>query len=207
VPFTSGALAKFALKSSVLEVDWLVNLLPITAIGTTVLMLRFIDLVRHAGITATHESPVGRLSFLAHGTLLFLVIGIVYWLPQAEPFIDYAFSYEALWNALWPLLLGALIFLVSRPYLVNITPVPAGDFIVIVEKIHHLLQGLVNTLGHFAVGYVHSAGVYIGKINHISRGLGLRKTIMNHVQPGILVIGILVLVALTLGINEEIWID
>lgn len=201
LPLTSGALAKSALKNTVVDVDWLVNILPITAIGTTLLMLRFIDLLRLSASTSNQATPLGRLSKIAYGALLSLVISMVYCLPQAELFIAYAFSYQSLWNALWPLALGVFIYLASRSYLVNISSIPAGDFIVLIESAYLALKGITTKRGQVAINYVHRIEMSITQKNPLSRSFELANVAMTHLQPGILVIGVLVLVALTLVIN------
>lgn len=113
-PFTSGAIAKFALKQSVAEFGWLILLLSLSAMATTVLMLRFVQLLKLSADAKLSAAATGKLSWSAY---IFLVVaGLIALplLPQAAPFLRYAYSAEALWNAAWPMAAGAVLFMVGK---------------------------------------------------------------------------------------------
>ena len=175
LPFTSGAVAKAALKTAVTELTWLTALLPLTAVGTTLLMARFIDLLRQTA--SANRTNSGLL--LPYLLLLLPVAGLIYSLPEAEPFLSAAFSPAAFWTASWPLLLGLALYLISRRYLNHIPPVPAGDIVVPIETVLAKVQRLT-------VRYASLAGArYADLQNLVSRlfafvavGLrGLRQTL------------------------------
>jgi multicomponent K+:H+ antiporter subunit A len=149
LPFTSGALAKAALKASVTDISWLVSALPITAIGTTCLMVRFMRLMRDASATISSttgattaqttdkDSPLSWTAGTAYTLLLLCSFGVLYPLPQAQGFLSALLTSNALWSALWPFLLGlALYFCIHRYFyftVARIKPVPAGDLVIVFE--------------------------------------------------------------------------
>jgi formate hydrogenlyase subunit 3/multisubunit Na+/H+ antiporter MnhD subunit len=116
-PMTSGMVAKGYLKevapfSPVWWPGMLDLLLPLAAVGTTLLMARFLVLV--AGRTGTHAAeggvPVGE--WVPWAALLAAVAGAAWWvagvfdLGVTPPGLPYA---AALWVATWPVLLGVTI--------------------------------------------------------------------------------------------------
>jgi formate hydrogenlyase subunit 3/multisubunit Na+/H+ antiporter MnhD subunit len=113
-PFTSGAAAKVSIKAvtAMTPSDWpalLETLLPWSAMGTTLLMGRFVMLV--------WPRPAPQASRLASGLwlpwallLLSTAVGVFAWpwpghmMPLSE-----AFSSKGMWEASWPIGIGALI--------------------------------------------------------------------------------------------------
>ncbi len=114
LPFTSGAIAKTALKTSLENLPWFTQVLPISAIGTTLLMLRFLDLLWRTNKSPSPNPALTNSGLLAYGVLVFTVIGMVFWLPQSQPFIAATFYSGSIWNSLWPVMLGAVIYLFGR---------------------------------------------------------------------------------------------
>ncbi len=114
LPLTSGALAKYALKSSISDIDWLIQTLPFTAIGTTLLMLRFFDLfVKLSRATAVVST---KLNTRCLSVTLLVLCGLFapYLVSQSEPFVSSALSLHSISMATWPFLTGVLIFFVAR---------------------------------------------------------------------------------------------
>jgi hypothetical protein len=110
-PFTAGAVAKAAIKSAAaaLPAVWLKMLgvlLPLTAVGTTLLMAHFLARVR---------SEKGAQQELACGLWLpwavtLACVGLVVWFwPEAEMATRKALSPASIWPALWPVGLGVLL--------------------------------------------------------------------------------------------------
>ncbi len=114
LPLSSGALAKSALKNSVGDIAWLVQLLPLTAIGTTMLMLRFIILIKHASTSALAPAEKIHLRLLPFVVLILMVVALPYILPLARGSIAYAFSGAAIWSAVWPAAIGAFLYFSFR---------------------------------------------------------------------------------------------
>ncbi|WP_038017611.1 complex I subunit 5 family protein [Thermithiobacillus tepidarius DSM 3134] len=138
MPLTSGAIAKLALKQAaaawpVSWIGWLELLLSLTAVGTTLLMVRFLFLFR--------AHPSGRtnlekgLSMPWGISLAAVAAAPVLWPSLAVASLDPA----KLWSAFWPVGLGALIgggaaALAGRTGTRMPVRIPAGDILLPVER-------------------------------------------------------------------------
>jgi formate hydrogenlyase subunit 3/multisubunit Na+/H+ antiporter MnhD subunit len=145
-PITSGAVAKAALSAALPGLldpwpQWLDLLLPLIAVGTTLLMARFMFLVFRGSVKKAYL-PVGMW-----GPWIVLLIGaaILTWtLPAAVDFTRYTLNLYAIWLALWPLGLGLLAaasvgFLSMRKLLPRHPQIPPGDIVVPLEGLGNLL--------------------------------------------------------------------
>jgi len=108
-PVTSGAVAKTGLKTIVglIPQAWqaaLALLLPLTSLGTTVLMGRLIYVM--ADRPAAHARPKMAM-WLAWLLMLGLVAATLFILPAAEPAKE--LSLELIWASLWPVAAGATL--------------------------------------------------------------------------------------------------
>ena len=110
-PLTSGAVAKIALKAplSNFQGSWvhgLTLLLYLAAIGTTLLLARFLFVMtRHASV---HHRP--RFGMYISWTFTILLTTAVVWLlPVAQKAASKALHLPSLWQALWPVATGTLI--------------------------------------------------------------------------------------------------
>ena len=137
-PFSSGAVAKLILKTSIGDAavphaQSLVALLSIAAAGTAILMVRFLLVVGATG-GKRHRLPLG--GWLAWGATLIGVLGAVYLLPEAEIAATRALSAKQLPGLVWPLALGVTIALTVWRYsppletLPGPFRIPAGDLLV-----------------------------------------------------------------------------
>lgn len=142
-PFTSGALAKTALKANVgfLPEGWAMALgilLPLAAAGTTLKMARFLWLVWPRAGHATPEAAQGLWwPWLA---LVAATAAGVWLLPGSLEVLPRKLSPEKLWDALWPLLLGGglagLGAWLRRWFSRDLTRwLPAGDVGVLLERL------------------------------------------------------------------------
>ena len=110
-PFTSGAVAKIALKWALNDFQgpWVAGLnllLPLAAIGTTLLMARFLFVItRHP---SAHDRPRVGMSLSWILTIL-LTATIVWLLPAAQKAVSKALQLPSLWQALWPVAAGILV--------------------------------------------------------------------------------------------------
>jgi formate hydrogenlyase subunit 3/multisubunit Na+/H+ antiporter MnhD subunit len=141
-PLTSGAVAKAALSAALPGLPgpwptWLDLLLPLIAVGTTLLMARFLFLVLRS------EAKKGYLPAAMWAPWLVLLLGVAFvaWaLPIAVDFTRYTLTLYSIWLALWPLGLGLLLaasagFLSMRKLLPLRPQVPPGDIVVILEGV------------------------------------------------------------------------
>ncbi len=112
LPLTSGAVAKSALKSAAGLTDWygwLVPLLSLTAIGTTLLMARFLVNLYTDTKEECREKPRLWTSWAGLQLASFLLI----WLwPLAQDASAATLSIDKALGALWPALVGTILGLI-----------------------------------------------------------------------------------------------
>jgi formate hydrogenlyase subunit 3/multisubunit Na+/H+ antiporter MnhD subunit len=131
-PFTSGALAKQALKDAVVFAPWagLLSLsLTLAAIGTTLLMLRFLWCVWRAPVTVTRR-PLAALASPWLVALVFVLVGV-----GAALRLPFDVSASALLAAAWPVALGVAIGALVLRYLRASFALPPGDVLVPIERV------------------------------------------------------------------------
>jgi formate hydrogenlyase subunit 3/multisubunit Na+/H+ antiporter MnhD subunit len=143
-PWSGGAIAKEALKSAAADVTetmapWLNWALPLTAVGTSILLGRFLQVVWRE---SKAPQPAKPLPFML-GSWLVLLAGVV--LAVSFTIDHYAYTIArtgpgtaGLWNNSWPLALGAGLLLLGIRLLHPCRKdcvIPAGDIVVILERI------------------------------------------------------------------------
>lgn len=128
LPLTGGALAKLAVKTQ-LGYGIVGTLSALSAAGTTLLMLHFLQrLAQTASHDAEAKAPLGlALPWLATALASVLVPWLLY--PATGGDIAEALTPAALWDALWPVLIGAALALALRPFGARLPRVPAGDIV------------------------------------------------------------------------------
>lgn len=147
-PFTSGAMAKLALKAKLdyLPEPWgyLVGFaLTLAACGTTLMMARFFFLAwpSRQGGGRGFESGIGLPWMLS----VVAVIGGIWWLPGSIEKIGQLTSPKKLWLAFWPVFAGAALAFLCHwlAKCLNLrTPggIPAGDIVVPIERLFDWLK-------------------------------------------------------------------
>lgn len=215
LPLSSGALAKSALKQSVSELHVFITLMSLTAIGTTLLMFRFIDQIQQQTRQTSDyraSTHVGAMRILAYGMLTALVIAMVYVIPQAKQFIPYTFTGQSLWNLSWPVIAGAVVYLAGRAHMKWVNPIPAGDFIVVTELITKKICCIARR--HYDQVSISAAqtverykplwGKDITDPNRLLSNPSKNRLLDINIHPGILFIGVLISLGLALAANELI---
>jgi multicomponent Na+:H+ antiporter subunit D len=144
-PFTSGSVAKIALKSPLkasLE-PWMVALNPLllmSAIGTTLLMVRFLFVATLR--SPDHDRP--RLGmWLAWTVTVLLTASTVWLLPMARQAAVSVLQPMSLWQALWPVGMGILVsgsvwLMAARNNWRPVPRIPKGDLLHIIEYLYRL---------------------------------------------------------------------
>ena len=128
LPFTSGAVAKTAFKELAVTLGepWYglsAFFLPITAMGTTILMLHFMYVLKRTGSADNPGRAESRIIF----TVSFIAAAITLWLwPADRSSASHSLAGIKLWQALWPVAGGCLLFLVWRQIFPS-EKVPADD--------------------------------------------------------------------------------
>ena len=145
-PFTSGAVAKIALKLPLkgFEESWInvLNLLlPLAAIGTTLLMARFIFIVTMR--PSIHGRP--RIGMWLSWSLTVLLAAFVIWLlPASRKAVLVALQPISLWQALWPVAVGisisGIVWLkgTGKKWL-PVPNIPQGDILIAFRYLYHLV--------------------------------------------------------------------
>ncbi len=130
LPLTGGALAKLAAKDQ-LGYGLVGTLGYLSAAGTTLLMLRFLQrLVATRPYSEDAVAPAGlMLPWLVMALAAILVPWALYPLATGGSLAD-PLRPAALWGGLWPVLLGALLFVVLRRWGRHLPQVPEGDIVV-----------------------------------------------------------------------------
>ena len=109
-PFTSGALAKVALKTNIAAIptNWapvIVVAMPLLAVGTSLLMIRFV-----AQVWSKRQTVSVSASAALPWAFLVTVAAVGIWAaPGALGWITEKLSPAALWKATWPLLVGGVL--------------------------------------------------------------------------------------------------
>jgi formate hydrogenlyase subunit 3/multisubunit Na+/H+ antiporter MnhD subunit len=153
-PFTSGAVAKIALKLPLQEVShiWgsgagLSLLLLLAAVGTTVLMARFLFVI--TGQSSDHGDL--RTGVWSPWALAVLLSTAAIWiLPEARQAAVKSIEGVSLWQALWPVLTG--IGLAACVWLLSVRKkwrlpigIPEGDLLQIVFGLQRIRPRMVST--------------------------------------------------------------
>jgi formate hydrogenlyase subunit 3/multisubunit Na+/H+ antiporter MnhD subunit len=134
LPFTGGALAKLAVKAP-LGSGAVGLLAQLAAVGSTMLMLHFLHCLMR---NSAHDTQVARstglvLPWLVTAAAAIVVPWALYPIAAAEPLVD-ALTPLALWDALWPVLVGGLLAFGLRHWDYRLPQVPQGDILVIGER-------------------------------------------------------------------------
>jgi hydrogenase-4 component B len=138
LPLTGGALAKLAIKAP-LGQGLSALLVTASAAGTTLLMLRFLQLLRRTPAVEGRPSTGVLVPFLTCIFAAFTVPWLLF--PDiAEQTVGYALQPANLWGALWPVLAGAVIMAgaLRLPRLPALR-VPEGDLIIPFERWFRLI--------------------------------------------------------------------
>jgi formate hydrogenlyase subunit 3/multisubunit Na+/H+ antiporter MnhD subunit len=144
-PLTSGSLAKGTLKAAAARVPaWppaLDLLLPLAAVGTTLLMGRFLMLVWRRGGEGAHGSPRG---LAIPWAALLGAVGVVVWFVPGWYELDVPSAYlpdaGSVWVSVWPVVAGAVLLwaLVMGGRRLRVpaerVAVTAGDLLLPVER-------------------------------------------------------------------------
>jgi formate hydrogenlyase subunit 3/multisubunit Na+/H+ antiporter MnhD subunit len=142
LPLTGGALAKLAVKAP-LGNGAAGTLAAISAAGTTLLMLHFVmRLAKGAPQDAQAAPPAGSIwwPWLAMALASVFVPWLIY--PALGQDIADALTLAAIWEALWPVLIGAVLAARLWRWGHRLPRVPEGDIIIAGEAAFRASAGL-----------------------------------------------------------------
>ena len=128
LPLTGGALAKLAVKEPLGD-GFVAQLANLSAVGTSLLMLHFLQCLMRSAPPS--EQPAARPGLAVPWQVMAVASIIVPWLlyPFAGGDIADALTSSALFDALWPVLIGAALALVLRRWQHRLPHLPAGDIV------------------------------------------------------------------------------
>jgi formate hydrogenlyase subunit 3/multisubunit Na+/H+ antiporter MnhD subunit len=134
LPFTGGAIAKYAVKDQ-LDVGVVGWLAAASAVGTTLLMLHFFRrLAAYGSEDAQAKASMGlSWPWLAMAAAALVLPWLLHPLTGLGPTMA-AIAPKALWASLWPVALGAALAFALRGWAERLPKIPQGD---IAEAIDH----------------------------------------------------------------------
>jgi multicomponent Na+:H+ antiporter subunit D len=192
LPLSTGAIAKASLKNATSDWPLFSSLLVFTAIGTSLLMGRFIELMRKP--TKPEPTSAEPQWGLIVPTVLsaLLSMGLLYATPSFE-----IKSYLGLWStfnwaALWPASAGITIVLASSKLRANITAPVAGDLLIIYQKIGLLLVTFLQRVGQMGSNTLTNINNMLN--NSVIKLQSLANSLNNHLAvdaPGTVMAAIL----------------
>lgn len=152
LPLTGGYIAKYAVKDPLGD-GWAAIAAVVSAIGTTLLMLHFLRRV------ATTASP-DRDAVASHGLAIpwlvtafgSMVVPWVLYLLVPIGTASSAFELKALWESLWPVLIGAALLVALAWREAWLPRIPTGDVVAIID-------GATRQAIRLAPAAVHADGV------------------------------------------------
>ncbi|HEV7275885.1 MAG TPA: proton-conducting transporter membrane subunit [Devosiaceae bacterium] len=134
LPLTGGALAKLAVKGP-MEIGPAEMLLTLSAVGTALLLLRFVLLLwnEHATAAGARAQPLLVLPFMA---IAVAAVALPWALFPAFSGHDrlYAFSGSNIWSAVWPLVLAGALGAIALRLRIRAPRIPEGDIVVPLER-------------------------------------------------------------------------
>jgi multicomponent Na+:H+ antiporter subunit D len=146
LPFSSGAIAKSALKGSFNELSMLPVLLLLSTVGTSLLMLRFLDILWNNTANVQH-AKLDIWRCMSFALLLVSSIVFIYVLPGSRLFWLKEFSFSTLILPLLPLILAVLLYLIIKKTRLRHYEIPAGDIAVLLENVSARIKVATANLG------------------------------------------------------------
>jgi hydrogenase-4 component B len=155
LPLTSGAVAKTALKEEayIFSVDWPIEtLLSLAAVGTMLLMARFLWLMWHS------ESSTKRPSRTMWGSwvvLLVMTAIMLFVLPLAQVAVAGSLAGDKWWPSIWPILLAVGLAVTAVrffPRTISLPLIPPGDLVVPLDWLGRHLVNYLSQLERLLAG-------------------------------------------------------
>jgi multicomponent Na+:H+ antiporter subunit D len=198
LPLTSGAFAKEALKSATTSWPLFSTFLVFSAVGTSFLMGRFIQLMRQPSISKTSNSSPRWGLILPTALCTLMCVGYVYFTPAFEFKIQQRVFSTMSWAAIWPGLIGLLVFAISSRLRAGILAPPAGDILMVYQKVARLCQKIAQELSHFIARMTNDSSRYFQQT--LDRSQSLLNNSSKHLvveTPGTVMVIVLVLLFYT----------
>lgn len=161
VPLTSGAFAKEALKSATSSWPLFSTFLILSAVGTSLLMGRFIQLMWQPSIQKTSASSPRWSLILPTAFSTLMCVGYLYFTPAFEFKIHQSVFSTMNWAALWPGFVGLTIIIASSRLRADVLAPPAGDILMVYQNISRLCQKIAQKLGYWVARMSNASSMYL----------------------------------------------
>ena len=155
LPFGSGAVAKAGLKSIVAALpvswsDWIAASLSLVAVGTTVLMARFLYLVWAQG---RRRPGSGEGLWMPWAILLVIIVSGIWLWPTGLKAGLRTLSAAGIWQAFWPVSVGVIVawaaWALARKSKIRLPfRIPAGDLLCAVARLASWIGPVGCSLGN-----------------------------------------------------------
>jgi len=149
LPFTSGSFAKEALKGATSSWPLFSTFLVFSAIGTSLLMGRFIQLMQQSDAQNTSNSSPRWGLILPTILSALLCVGYVYFTPAFEFKIKQSVFSTITWATVWPGFIGIMLLVISPRLRAGIAAPEAGDILMVYLKIARLCMKIAQNLSCF----------------------------------------------------------
>lgn len=155
LPLTSGAVAKTALKQEayILPSNWPVEtLLSLAAVGTMLLMTRFLWLMWHSEPSVKRPSRSMWASWIV---LLIMTAVMLFVLPLAQIAVAGSLEAEKWWPSLWPILLAVGLAATAVrffPRTISLPLIPPGDLVVPLDWLGRRLVAYLSQFERLLAG-------------------------------------------------------
>ncbi len=212
LPLTGGAVAKTALKGalSAAALPWTeaaLALLPVSALGTTLLLARFLVVLREAEAVHHHKTP----GLYPPWLVLIATSLVLFWMwPQARDLALVSLQPDKLLAALWPLVLGgvtawAVWRMAPRYAFLQRLRIPAGDVLVVFERLAPLGRWFIEDERWVGLRRGLLSGVRVARWGDALRfvfnaGSGVELRLRQWPVAGALFVSLLVLIVLLLAV-------
>ncbi|NKC19035.1 MULTISPECIES: proton-conducting transporter membrane subunit [Pseudoalteromonas] len=208
LPFTTGALSKFALKDALQHDIFINSLLPFTTLGTSLLMLRFLYLVDLKRVNSVSKTVLKSTQASSYIGLIIVSFVLIFTLFSSKQSFEGSLAIEKIWDSTWPILIAGLLFFFLRKASVYLEAVPAGDIGLAYSEVARYVTKGTNVLckeAHFVAQELLSV-VQLSLVRQCNRGkltlAKINRALVTVLSPGFVII-ILLLAFVAVGLYDS----
>lgn len=200
LPLTSGSIAKATLKISVDGIAWFEWLLSLSAVGTTLLMLRFIELLKQLPVSSRPTSQfTPQIIATCLTVLIILTLGLG--VPVMTGIQIIAPTSISMFDAIWPPFIGLLLFIGLYHFRLRIHPVRKP----MIQSKPEILENAWKTISD---GRTSKLSFEVPLISRIKRNIpsAVEAIIVRisqiSIHPGVVLVSLLLCFALMFAVGQ-----